>query len=86
MWRSTRRDAKSVNDPKRLIPTLFPLSASTVPNLRQRRKLVFNNSQATDDYDIRAAECGGNRRRAGGGQDLHFTRHEGLDAGRPARV
>jgi len=46
------------------------------PNLRQRRKLVFNNSQAPDDYHIRAAQSGGNRRRAGGGQDLHFAGDE----------
>ncbi len=66
-------------------PHPLSLERFRIPNLRQRRKLVFNDSQATDDYDIRAAECGGNRRRAGGGQDLHFARHEGLNAGRPAR-
>jgi hypothetical protein len=54
-------------------------------NLGQRRKLVFNNSQAPDDYDIRAAECGSNPRRAGGGQDLYFAGDEGLNASRSAR-
>src|SRR6266498_3427866 len=54
-------------------------------DLWQRRKFVFDNSQAPDDYDIRAAQSSGNRCRAGGGQDLHFTSHESLDAGCPAR-
>jgi len=56
----------------------FALEIVRRADLRRGDELVVDHAQAADNRQVGATEGGGHGRRAGGGQQLHFTRHERL--------